>query len=75
MKIKIKVKAGAKEESVAPGPDGTFTVKVKAKPEKGKANEAVLKLLSRHFNVPQNAVSILRGRTSPRKLVEIEGLA
>jgi len=43
-------------------------VRVREPPSKGKANRAVVKLLSRHFNAD---VRIVAGATSRRKTVEI----
>ena len=44
-------------------------VRVKAPPTKGKANKAVIKLLSHYFNAN---VRIVAGATSRKKVVEIE---
>jgi len=43
-------------------------VRVREPPSKGKANRAVVELLSRHFNAD---VRIVAGATSRRKTVEI----
>ncbi|MGC9444715.1 MAG: DUF167 domain-containing protein [Candidatus Methanospirareceae archaeon] len=43
-------------------------VRVKAPPTKGKANKAVINLLSHHFNAN---VRIVAGATSRKKVVEI----
>jgi len=47
-------------------------VRVTATPEKGKANEKVIKLLAKHFKVAKSQVKIIRGLTSRNKTVEIE---
>ena len=44
---------------------------VKAKPEKGKANEELVKKLAWHFKVPISSVRIVSGRTSRNKVIEI----
>jgi uncharacterized protein (TIGR00251 family) len=44
-------------------------VRVKAPPTKGKANKAVINLLSHYFNAN---VRIVAGATSRKKVVEIE---
>lgn len=44
-------------------------VRVKAPPTKGKANKAVIKLLSRYFNAN---VRIVSGTKSRKKIVEIK---
>lgn len=48
-------------------------VLVTAAPEKGKANEALIKLLSEYFDIPKGVISIIRGETERNKLIEIKG--
>jgi uncharacterized protein (TIGR00251 family) len=50
-------------------------VKVSAAPEKGKANQCLIKFLSKQLGVKKNAVSIVSGTTSPVKHVRIEGIS
>lgn len=47
-------------------------VKVTAVPESGKANEALIKLLSAFFKVPKSKISVIRGATSRIKHLEIQ---
>jgi len=47
-------------------------VKVAAIPEKGKANEALIKLLSRTLQLPKSKMTLIRGAHSQIKEVEIE---
>jgi len=48
-----------------------ITVGVKARPEKGKANEELLKKIARHFKVPVSSVKIVSGRISRKKIIEV----
>lgn len=48
-------------------------VKVTAVPEDGKANEALIKLLSKTLHIPQSRISLIRGATSRIKQLEIDG--
>lgn len=48
-------------------------VKVSAVPEDGKANEALIKLLSKTLHIPQSRISLTRGATARIKQLEIEG--
>lgn len=41
-------------------------------PEKGKANAEIIKKLAKHFKVSQSKVKIILGKTSNKKVVEIE---
>lgn len=49
----------------------TLRVKVKAPPEKGMANQAVIRLLEKTLDVPKGTVKIIRGAASSGKVVEI----
>ncbi len=51
--------------------DGMLKVKVSAAPERGKANQCLLKFLARQLGVKKNAVSIISGKTSPVKHVKV----
>ncbi|HUU17770.1 MAG TPA: DUF167 domain-containing protein [Sedimentisphaerales bacterium] len=55
--------------------DGMLKVKVSAAPEKGKANQCLLKFLAKELGVKTNAVSIIRGKTSPVKHVQVLGIS
>ena len=68
MKIQIKVVPNARKESVIET-DRVLVVRVNKVPEKGKANEAVIKLLAKHFGVARSQVKIVRGATSRNKVV------
>lgn len=71
MKISISVKAGSKVASVERSADGGYLVRVKAPAHEGRANEAVVEELSVYFKVPKSRITIVRGQTSKRKIVEI----
>lgn len=49
-------------------------VTVTSPPEKGKANKALIDLLAKHYGMPKNAFSIIRGETSRIKVIEIQGV-
>ena len=70
MKIQVKVKVNSRTEEVSQE-DNIFTVKVNKPPREGKANQAVIKLLAKHFEVPKNQVRILSGIKSKNKIIEI----
>ncbi len=70
MKIQIKVKPNSKTEEVSQEGDN-FVVKVKEPPKEGKANQAVIRLLAKHFGVSQGQVRILSGFKSRSKVIEI----
>ncbi len=71
MKIFIKAKTQSKIEKVEKIDNTHFYVHVKEPPEKGKANNAIIKALSKHFNIPSSKINIISGHTSKQKIIEI----
>ncbi|MCW5966556.1 MAG: DUF167 domain-containing protein [Bryobacterales bacterium] len=69
--VAVRVKPGAKADSVEPRPDGSLLIQVKAPPVDGKANEAVVALLAKHFGVKRSGVILKRGASSRNKLFEV----
>ncbi len=51
--------------------DGTLKVRVKSAPENGRANEELIYLLAKTYNLGAESFQILSGHTSTRKLVKI----
>ncbi|MEX2436913.1 MAG: DUF167 domain-containing protein [Candidatus Paceibacterota bacterium] len=72
MKIYIEVKTGSKKEKVEKISSDKYKVSVKEQPEKGKANKAVIKVLSNYFKVFQSQVDIRAGHTSKSKIIDIK---
>ena len=66
--IEIKVIPNSNEEAVIEA-EQLVVVRVKEPPTRGKANKAVVKLLSRYFNAN---VRIVSGTKSRRKIAAIE---
>ena len=50
---------------------GEIIVGVMARPEKGKANEEIVKKIAKYFGVPKSFVRIISGATSRKKIVEV----
>ncbi len=71
MKIEIQVKPNSRVEGVEKTGENSYKVSVNAPPVEGRANTAVIELLSEYFNVAKSAITILRGQSGKRKLVEI----
>ena len=72
MKIYIKAKPLSKDEKIEKIDDYNFIVFVKAPPVQGRANQAIIKLISEYFGVSISRVTILRGHTSRNKIIEIK---
>lgn len=71
MRIIVHAKPGARENQVEKIDDTAFVVSVKALPIKGKANEAIIALLSDYFGVSKTRIHLKTGRISARKIIEI----
>ena len=55
--------------------DGALKISVTAPPDKGKANEAITKILASNLKISKSSISITRGAASRRKTVRIEGIS
>ena len=72
MHLKIKVIPRSKRtEFVETMADGTLKIRLKAVPEKGKANEELLRFLSEALNLPSTKIELISGFTDARKLIKI----
>jgi len=55
--------------------DEMLKIKVSAAPEKGKANQCLVKYLAKYLGVKKSEVSIISGTTSPIKHVQVSGMS
>ncbi|MCB1559420.1 MAG: DUF167 domain-containing protein [Alphaproteobacteria bacterium] len=46
-------------------------VSVTAVPEKGKANQSLIKLLSKHWKIPKSEIEIIKGETERHKILSV----
>lgn len=70
--LRVTPKASRNEVLAAETPDAPLRIYVTTVPEGGKANAAVLKLLSKALGVPKSRLSVVQGETSRDKLVQID---
>jgi uncharacterized protein (TIGR00251 family) len=71
MLLELLVKPNSRQESVEKISDSLYRVAVNAPPIDGKANEAVIRLLAKHFKVPKSAITLVRGAKGKKKWVQI----
>lgn len=74
-RIAVRIAPRASRDSIGATLGGEVVVRVTAPPMDGKANEAVVRLLAKRMKVGRRSVSIVHGRHSRRKVVEIRGLS
>ena len=67
----VRVIPRAKQNSITTDADGTIRVHTTTAPTDGKANDAVVRMLAKHFNVQKSAINIIRGQTSHNKIIEV----
>lgn len=69
--IKVKVKPNSKQQTIQEEPDGSFTVHLKSPPVDGKANEELIKVLAKKFDLPKSQITIKSGLSSRNKLINL----
>jgi uncharacterized protein (TIGR00251 family) len=72
--LNVKVVPGARRNEIAGRYADGEKVRVTAPPEGDKANRAVLEVLASALGVKHGSMRIVRGQTSPQKVVEVDGL-
>ena len=71
MKKQVKVKPNSRQQKIEEQTDGSLTVHLKSPPVDGKANDELIQILSKKFDVPKSSIRIKSGLSSRNKLVEI----
>lgn len=71
--VPVRAHAGARRTAVMGERGGMLRIAVTAPPENGKANRAIIAVLSAAIGVPKSAVEILAGETSSRKRLLVVG--
>ena len=70
-RIKVVVKPNAKHEKYEQVSENEFRIAIKEPPQEGRANEAVIRVLSEHLKIPKTHISLLHGTKGKTKLFEI----
>lgn len=73
--IDLKVIPNASRDQIVGWYGDALKVKTATAPEGGKANKAICALLAKEFSLAKNAVSLVKGATSPLKTVRLEGIS
>jgi len=73
--LAVKVVPGSSRSSIGGLLDGMLKVKISVPPEKGKANQCLVKFLAKQLGVKRNAIRIISGQTRPVKRVEVLGIS
>ena len=73
--VRVRAQPGAPRSQVVDYQENTLRIRVKEPPQGGKANVAIVELLSDFFGAARSRIRILRGSASRGKLVELESLS
>ena len=71
MRIYAKVVPKSSQNKIERIANNEYKIWVTVAPEKGKANEAVVKLLSKYFKISKSQVEVIAGKTARVKIVDI----
>lgn len=71
MIYEVIVKPGSKKGDLVIEENNHLTVYLRARPIEGKANDSLIKVLAKHFQIHQSAINIKTGTKSRKKLIEI----
>ena len=74
-KLLVQVQPNSKCDEIVSFENGALRVKICAPPIKGKANKALIELLSGFMEIRKSNIIIVKGETSKRKTVMVEGLS
>jgi len=71
MKFFVKAKPDSYEEKVEKIDDTHFAVETREPPIRGRANQAIIRLLAEYFKVPPFKIRLIKGAREKSKIFEI----
>jgi uncharacterized protein (TIGR00251 family) len=71
LKIKVRLQPWSSKPGVLGWEAGALKVRVSEAPVDGQANEGLIRILSRTFEIPRSSVSVSSGLASRNKVVDI----
>jgi len=74
VRFDLRVSPRASRDAIGGVHDGALRIKITAPPVDGKANAAIISLLSKRLRVPKRDVRIVSGMSSKTKRVEVAGV-
>jgi uncharacterized protein len=72
MRVEILVRPSASETAVGGEYDGALVVRVVEPADAGRATDAALRAVAEAIAVPSRSVTLVRGATRRRKVIEID---
>ena len=74
IKITVRVQPGARKNELLGFQEDVLRIKIAAPPVDGKANRELIVFLSEVLEIRKSDITIEKGETAKRKLVEITGI-
>ena len=68
LSLRVRARPGAREDAVLGVRAGELVIAVRAVAEKGKANNEIVRTLSRALGVPRDSITLRMGAVSPHKV-------
>ena len=73
-RLRIRVSPGTRRTEIVGRQGDAWKVRVAAAPERGKANDALLRLLAERLRLPLAGLSLVSGHGARDKVVELRGV-
>src|SRR5437016_10928350 len=73
-RLRVRVSPGAGRTALVGRQGDAWKVRVAEAPERGRANEAVLRLLAEALTLPRTALTLVSGHATREKIVELTGI-
>ncbi len=70
-RITVRVQPNAKTSEIVGCADGVWKIRLKAPAIEGKANEELIRFLSKKLHIAKSEIEIVRGKTSKTKVIRI----
>jgi len=73
--LSVKVVPNASKNEIVGFEGDYLKIRIKAPPEKDKANVELIRFLAKKLKISRSDITLLKGRTSKLKLLEIENIS
>ncbi len=73
--LKVKVQPNSSKSGISGIFDGALKVSLNSPPVEGKANDELIKYLSKFLHIPKRNIEIVQGERGRIKTVKIEGIS
>ncbi len=71
MRLIIKVIPKAKLNKIVQLDNNNYKIYTTSPPDKGKANQSIIKMLAKELNIPKSNLEIIKGNKNKNKIIKI----